>query len=98
MNDIRQVLRSATAEDDQRVDRAFSGFDLADAASYRGFLSAHARVLPGIETRLSVRWDGWAPRSQALLLDLAEIGGIAPEIDKIEPPMEPPAQWGFIRS
>lgn len=43
--DCRQHLRQATATMHQQVDRAFSAFQLTEAAGYRGFLCAHARVL-----------------------------------------------------
>ena len=77
----RAALRSATAEDHERVDRLFSRFDLRGEAGYRRFLLAQAAAfLPaeealdrlGLETVL----PDWTLRRRADLLraDLEALG------------------------
>ncbi|HEX4506770.1 MAG TPA: biliverdin-producing heme oxygenase [Alphaproteobacteria bacterium] len=96
MNQIRQILRTATARHHERVDAAFAGFDLRDAGSYRCFLSAHARVLPGAENAIHLPWDGWTRRAPLLLRDLSDLGA-APEPSPANLSMtEPAAQWGCL--
>jgi heme oxygenase len=52
VNPTHKALRDATAAQHDRVDAAFGGFDLADRASYRAFLAAHADVVLPLEAAL----------------------------------------------
>lgn len=78
-------LRAATAADHEGVDAAFAGFDLADPRAYAAFLTAHARVLPGIEAALAgdPALPAFRPRAALLIGDLAHLG-LAPP-DAIDP-------------
>lgn len=101
MNQARHILREATAQHHERVDAAFAGFDLADAGSYLGFLSAHARVLPAAENSVSLGWDRWRKRTPLLLQDLADLGaeplGGAPDCLLEDLNLaEPAAHWGVL--
>lgn len=79
----RDALRAATRDSHEGVDAAFGQFDLADEASYRAFLTAHARVVPSVEAFLDAHQPAdlqpWAEvrRWPALRADLAALG-IAP--------------------
>lgn len=70
------------------MDEAFGRFDLAEEASYRAFLTAHARVVPSVEAWLDAHqpadMHGWmaARRWPVLKADLAALG--------IEPPAPVP--------
>ncbi|MDO9489772.1 MAG: biliverdin-producing heme oxygenase [Sphingomonadaceae bacterium] len=78
---VRQALRTATGDSHERVDAAFSGFDLSDHTSYGRFLSAQAAAHIPVEAALeqsgiaSVLPD-WPSRQRADLLraDLAALG------------------------
>ena len=96
MNQIRQILRTATAAHHERVDAAFAGFDLNDVASYRAFLSAHARVLPGAEDVIRLPWDGWTRRAPLLLHDLSDLGAMSKPVPRNLYIVEPAAQWGCL--
>ncbi len=48
----RDALRAATRESHATVDESFGRFDLSEEASYREFLTAHARVVPSVEAWL----------------------------------------------
>ena len=82
---VRQALRSATADWHDRVDRAFSRFDLGDRASYGRFLMAQAGAHLAVEAALesgdvaSVLAD-WPARRRSQLIrnDLAALGLSAP--------------------
>ncbi|MCE7797328.1 biliverdin-producing heme oxygenase [Sphingobium sufflavum] len=84
----RDALRSATRDAHAMVDEAFGRFDLAEDASYRAFLTAHARIVPSVEAWLDahqpVDMQPWTlvRRWPALSADLAELG--------IEPPTPVP--------
>lgn len=88
MNPAHHALRAATRAAHERVDAAFGGYDLRDRDSYRDFLTAHAQALLPIEAWLDANGAAklipdWAERKRgdALLADLAEIGGAAPATD-----------------
>jgi heme oxygenase len=78
---VRQALRTATGGSHERVDAAFSGFDLADRRSYGRFLTAQAAAHIAVEAALerdgvaTVLLD-WPARRRADLLreDLAALG------------------------
>lgn len=81
-NDLRSVLRNATAPAHARLDALFGQSDLQTLSGYRGFLEAHAiAVLPleadlvrsGVE-QLFVDWPSRS-RSRALSADLISLGG-----------------------
>ncbi len=79
----RDALRAATRESHDSVDEIFGRFDLTQEASYREFLTAHARVVPSVEAWLDAHqtadmqpW-GEVRRWPALKDDLAALG-IAP--------------------
>lgn len=68
------LLRAKTASLHDAVDAAFGGYDLTDAASYRGFLEAHARALPEAESLAAAVWRAIRPRSPLLEADLRALG------------------------
>ena len=87
----RQALRTATAEDHERVDRAFSGFDLADRDSYAAFLQAQAVAFLPVEAAIDAAnpqdlMPDWPQRRRASLLraDFDALGIEAP--GAISPP------------
>jgi heme oxygenase (biliverdin-IX-beta and delta-forming) len=95
------ALRAGTAADHQRLDGLFAGFDLADPASYRAFLTAHARALPAVEHALDAagfaeRLPDWAERHRtaALTGDLAGVGTEPPEPLPFPTPADAAAAWG----
>lgn len=49
---LRSALRAQTSDCHAEVDEIFGRFDLADPASYKAFLSAHARAVPAVELAL----------------------------------------------
>jgi len=79
--DARQALRTATAADHERVDRAFGAFDLADRAGYTDFLLAQAHAFVPVEAEIDAfdprhflpDWDE-RRRADALRADLVELG------------------------
>jgi heme oxygenase len=83
--DARHALRTDTAADHERVDRAFSAFDLTTREGYSGFLRAQAHGFLPVEAAI----DGAGPhdivpdwparrRSQSLLADLDALGATPP--------------------
>ena len=89
---VRQALRSATADWHDRVDRAFSSFDLSDRGSYGRFLAAQAGAHIAVETALDAGNAGsvladWPDRRRAQLLrdDLAALGVDVPHVTPIAP-------------
>ena len=91
-------LRSATRPDHAQVDAAFGHHDLATRAGYTAFLTAHARVLPAIETRLrpAELTPGWQGRAGALAEDLATLGTALPAPSPIAIPPGEAARWGAL--
>lgn len=73
-------LRAATQPLHDRVDAAFGGFGLADAAGYRRFLHALALALPAVEAALAAvpGLPAWRPRTPLLAADLADLGEAMP--------------------
>lgn len=81
----RAALRAATAEDHERVDRLFSGFDLSNLDGYRLFLTAQAAAHVPVEAALDAAgvealMPDWPARKRSHLLegDLAELGAALP--------------------
>ena len=78
---IRHRLKTATAEQHERVDAAFSSFDLESLAGYSAFLLAHLHAVHPLEVALEDAGIGalvpdWPARQrrQALLADLDALG------------------------
>lgn len=103
MERLRLRLRAATSPLHERVDAAFSSFELGSLDGYRAFLRAHAQVLvpleieleaSGIETLL-VDWPQRSRRRQ-LLADLAELDDSAPWPESSATPQEPGWCWGAV--
>ncbi len=71
----RQLLRAATADDHERVDRAFAAFDLGERDDYTRFLLAQAEAFLPVEAAIDAAGaaglvaDWPARRRSALLLD-----------------------------
>lgn len=87
---VRQALRTATGGSHERVDAAFSGFDLTDRLSYARFLSAQAAAHVPVETALEESGvenvlPDWPGRRRADLLrtDLAALGRSLPRADAL---------------
>lgn len=80
----RQVLRTATSDDHDRVDAAFARFDLADRDDYIRFLLAQAEAFLPVEGAIddadaaAILPDWPARRRSALLLDDLRRLGAAP--------------------
>lgn len=90
MTGARLAIRAGTADDHERLDQLFEGFDLGDRESYGRFLVAHARALIPVEAALdaadAVRWiPGWAERRRGAL--------IAADLAALDLPMPSPAQY-----
>lgn len=78
---LRHRLKTATADHHERVDAAFSSFDLESLDGYRAFLCAHLRVVHPLESALEAAGidrliHDWAKRQRrhALLADLHALG------------------------
>jgi len=85
METLRNRLRAATAPQHERVDAAFSAYQLDRPDGYRAFLQAHAQVLIPLEIALEeagieAMLDDWPQRSRrrALLEDLQALGSEQP--------------------
>lgn len=101
MDTLRNRLRAATALHHERVDAAFSTFQLSQPSGYRAFLLAHAHVLIPLEETLehagiALMIDDWAQRrrAQALRADLADLGSAAPPPTPHEVPLSAGWCWG----
>lgn len=77
----RMALKAATAEDHDKVDRAFSRFALADRRDYGRFLQAHAAAFLPLEAALAASGPervlpDWEKRRRSDFLrdDLADLG------------------------
>jgi heme oxygenase (biliverdin-IX-beta and delta-forming) len=98
-----QALRDATREAHERVDSAFGQLDFGDRDRYRDFLTAHAQALLPIEQWLDAN-DAAAlvadwperKRGEALLADLATIGGAAPVLQPFDCDPTPESVMGVI--
>jgi heme oxygenase len=78
---LRTTLRAATRQDHDRVDQLGGAFDLTRPSDYQAFLTAHAAVLPGVESVLNSAPPEDLPpawlerrRTAALSADLAALG------------------------
>lgn len=89
-------LRAATGACHDEVDRLFGQFDLADAASYGKFLTAHAMALVPVEDWADIGRliAGWSGRKVALYEDLAALGLTFPPFEPLSWPRDPAARWG----
>lgn len=81
MDSVRNRLRAATTLQHERVDAAFSAYQLDQTDGYRAFLQAHAQALIPLELTLEQAGikrmlNDWSQRSrrQALLADLQTLG------------------------
>ncbi len=84
---LRSALRAQTSDCHAAVDILFGRFDLSNPLQYSSFLSAHARVVPAVETALEAAGidellPDWAERRRRHLLqaDLAVLGIRPPEL------------------
>jgi heme oxygenase len=91
---LRAHLRAATVSDHARLDTLGARFDFASPLDYAAFLSAHAALLPGIETRIA---EGPLPpnwparqRTAALAADLSSLG-LAPPDPAHAPALDSPS-------
>jgi len=90
---LRSILRDATATGHARLDARLGALDLCAAADYRKFLEINAAALLPLEralVRAGVRdvlpdWDRRA-RSNAILRDLARLGGTPRPLEAPELP------------
>jgi heme oxygenase len=91
-------LRERTREDHERVDAAFSRFNLNDPLHYAHFLCAHARILPAMESALDPArlLADWCGRTDALLLDLHSLGHKAPSPVHFPVPHNVASRWGAL--
>lgn len=78
---LRQRLKTATADQHERVDAAFASFDLESPDGYRAFLRAHLGVVHPLESALEAAGidrliHDWSKRQRrhALLTDLHSLG------------------------
>lgn len=101
MSSLRQWLRDASAPLHQRVDAAFSRFDLSDRHDYGRFLRAHAAALLALEAaleqgpiaRLLTDWPE-RRRSSALRDDLQALQIVSPVPLSIQPGNDDGWYWG----
>lgn len=91
-------LRAETRRDHLRVDEAYGRFDLGDRESYGAFLTAHARVTPGVEALLrpAELIGDWQGRTASLAEDLAALGRDMPEALHLTIPAGAGARWGAL--
>lgn len=101
MDTLRNRLRAATAQHHERVDAAFSSFDLGQPSGYRAFLQAHAQVLIPLEAALEragvdAMLEDWAQRrrAQALRADLDDLGAASPPPALLKTPLSQAWCWG----
>lgn len=101
MDTLRNHLRTATVQHHERVDAAFSSFELGKQNGYRAFLQAHAQVLIPLEAALeragiAAMIEDWTQRrrASALRADLADLGAVVPSPAPHEMPSSPAWCWG----
>lgn len=103
---VRARLRAATAPAHERVDRAYSGFDLAIRDDYVRFLQGQGHALlpleqalgEGIAPDLDIEWEQ-RRRGPALLADLDALGAareVTSGFEPIEPLIAPASALGTI--
>jgi len=97
----RLAIRTGTADDHERLDRLFEGFDLADRDAYARFLTAHAIALLPVEAALDAagaeRWiPKWRERHRGALIaaDLGELGAPLPPPGDFAPLADDAECWG----
>ena len=92
------ALRALTQPLHDRVDAAFGAPSLADRASYRSFLRAHALALPAAEAALAsvTGLPDWRPRTPLLAADLADLGQAVPPALPLALPAGDAAAWGVF--
>lgn len=95
---LREALRVATRDLHDRVDAAYARFDLTDRDDYGAFLSAHARVLPGVEAALdgAAVYPAFKPRSALLGRDLAALNIPMPPLPALTKVQDDAARWGML--
>jgi heme oxygenase len=98
MHEARRTLRDATRSHHDRVDAAFGDFDLGERGAYTAFLSAHSAAVVPSEAMIATAdlWNGWTPRSAALIADLAELGAAPAPAMPLVPPATTAELWGMI--
>jgi heme oxygenase len=91
-------MRDRTRDDHERVDAAFTEFDLGSRATYTAFLRAHARVLPALERQLAPASliPDWAGRTVALQNDLRVLDTPMPPEQPLDLPDGTGARWGAL--
>lgn len=87
----RSLLRTATASEHERVDRAFGAFDLSDRDGYRAFLMAQAGPFLAAEAAVdafdpAALLPDWPQRRRAALIraDLADLDAPVPQTDSLD--------------
>ena len=92
------MLRSHTKHHHDRVDEAFSSFDLCDEDNYRAFLTSHSRVLPSLELIMASQKSlpHVRPRSPLLAADLAAMGQPMPSPMLYAGSTGGAAGWGIL--
>src|SRR4051812_10567329 len=90
------ALRGMTRLDHELVDAAYAKFDLSTLEGYRGFICAHARILPALETALKPGelLEDWVGRTAALLADLDALQLAIPQAEPFNSPTTTGARWG----
>lgn len=95
---LREALRVATRDLHDLVDAAYARFDLTDRDDYGAFLSAHARVLPGVEAAMdgAAAYPAFKPRSALLAFDLAALNISMPPLPALTKVQDDAARWGML--
>ena len=102
MTPVRAHLRRATAACHERVDAAFSAFDLATPFGYAGFLAAQSAAVIPVEQAIEAAGiddilPDWRERTRRIALgrDLASLGRTAARPVPVVPPDGPAAALGM---
>jgi len=102
MTPVRENLRRTTAACHDRVDAAFSAFDLATPHGYAAFLAAQSAALIPVEQAIEAAGiddilPDWRERTRrsALWRDLASLGRIPAPSVAVVPPDGPAAMIGM---
>ena len=99
----REFLKAQTRIAHERVDRAFTRFDLSQPIGYRLFLETHHAVLPTCELALArssaatllVDWPQRV-RTHALEHDLTALQGHQADDPRMAEPLSPAAAFGMM--
>lgn len=101
--DLRGLLRRATADAHHRLDSGWAGHDLKDRDAYGAFLVAMAAALVPLEADLALAEPGALPpdwparrRGAALLADLAALGHPGPPAPATPRPPTRPEAAGLL--